>query len=88
MTQHNLQVPDELTKAGAAELVDYSLADTPDRDQRVAERAAGEVLQAILPKVRERLEREANGPSWNLDEGEVATLLSVFDDAFPPEDGP
>ena len=88
MTQHNLQVPEEWIETALSEF----------REWAPAKEAMEKALQAILPKVRERLlnKQTLDGSpeafvfrGIDLDESEVQRLLSsVFDSAFPPEDGP
>lgn len=72
MTQHNLQVPEELIEAA---LADGFLAE--GIGDEYAEVEARRFLQAILPKVRERL-LESPKRSHGIE--------AAFDDAFPPED--
>lgn len=73
MTQHNLQVPEELLALAL---------DTLERNRlKPSELAMTDVLQAILPKVRERLLGEMSA-------GPANAFEEAFSTVFPPEDSP
>lgn len=92
MTQHNLQVPEELV--GSALKAFWHHAATANADEGECMRRA---LQAILPKVRERLtsddalramyeaRRAAEGNARSISQAQAE---AAFLAAFPPEDKP